>query len=85
MKAIGIDIGTTTISTVVLDQESRQVLRSETISNGSFIKTENSRERIQDPAVILPKARNVPDPVSPSARCFPPAWDRASRYRYNRR
>ena len=61
MKAIGIDIGTTTISTVVLDQESRQVLRSETISNGSFIRTENSWERIQDPDVILPKARNVLD------------------------
>ena len=56
MKAIGIDIGTTTISGVVLDVAKRQVLESRTVRNGSFIKTEHECERIQDVDVILDKA-----------------------------
>ena len=56
MKAIGIDIGTTTISGVVLDVAKRQVLESRTVRNGSFIKTEHEWERIQDVDVILDKA-----------------------------
>lgn len=56
MKAIGIDIGTTTISGVVLDTEKRQVLEARTVQNGSFIKTEHEWERIQDVDVILGKA-----------------------------
>ncbi len=50
MKAIGIDIGTTTISGVVLDVAKRQVLEARTVQNGSFIKTEHEWERIQDVA-----------------------------------
>ena len=41
MKSIGIDIGTTTISLVVLDTEKKMVLESRTISNGTFIETGN--------------------------------------------
>lgn len=40
MKAIGIDIGTTTISVVVVQTESMDVIQSRTIPNGDFIKTE---------------------------------------------
>lgn len=61
MKAIGIDIGTTTISAVVLDTEKEQVLEAKTIQNGSFISTEREWERIQDPSVIIGKARAVLD------------------------
>ena len=61
MKAIGLDIGTTSISTVVLDLESSKTVCSKTISNGSFIKTENSWERVQNVAVLTEKAIDVLD------------------------
>lgn len=59
MKAIGLDIGTTTISAVVVDGDSKNVENSFTISNGSFIETGNSWEKIQDPAVILKKTAEL--------------------------
>lgn len=61
MKTIGIDIGTTTISAVVLDHTGKRVIESRTIENGSFIRTEHEWERIQDAAVIIGKAVNVLD------------------------
>ncbi|MCC8067221.1 MAG: hypothetical protein LIO94_09005, partial [Clostridiales bacterium] len=56
MKAIGIDIGTTTISGVVLDVDQHLVTEARTVENGSFINTKHSWERIQDVDVILAKA-----------------------------
>ena len=56
MKTIGLDIGTTSISAVVLDTGLQTVLTSRTIPNGSFIKTENDWERIQDASVLADKA-----------------------------
>lgn len=56
MKSIGIDIGTTTISIVVMDSDSRNVVEARTIQNGSFITTENEWERIQDVSIIIEKA-----------------------------
>ncbi|MCM1135746.1 MAG: FGGY family carbohydrate kinase [Clostridium sp.] len=56
MQAIGIDIGTTTISGVVIDAESRKTLLSKTVENGSFIKTDREWERIQDAELIVEKA-----------------------------
>lgn len=61
MKAIGIDIGTTTISAVVLDDAQEKVLDARTIENGSFIHTEHEWERIQDVGIIIEKAKNVLD------------------------
>ena len=61
MKVIGIDIGTTTISAVVIQAESMEVIQSKTISNGSFIKTEQDWERIQNAALIIKKAKEVLD------------------------
>ncbi|MCD8369006.1 MAG: hypothetical protein LUC94_01505 [Clostridiales bacterium] len=61
MKAIGIDIGTTTISGVVLDVDGGNVLEARTMENGSFIKTEQEWERIQDVDVILRKAVELTD------------------------
>ena len=61
MKTIGIDIGTTTISAVVLETEEERVLEARTISNDSFIKTEHEWERIQDADVIIRKAEAVLD------------------------
>ena len=49
MKAAGIDIGTTTISAVIVADDLRSVEKSFTISNGSFIKTGRIWEKLQDP------------------------------------
>ncbi len=70
MKAIGIDIGTTTISGIVLDTEKRQMLEARTVQNGSFIKTEHEWERIQDVDVILDKAEDL---VKELLACCPEA------------
>ena len=70
MKAIGIDIGTTTISGVVLGVAKRQVLEARTVQNGSFIKTEHEWERIQDVDVILDKAADL---VKELLACCPEA------------
>lgn len=61
MKAIGIDIGTTTISGVVFDDSQERVLKALTVQNGSFIRTEHEWERIQDVEIIIEKAKNVLD------------------------
>lgn len=54
MKALGIDIGTTTISAVVYDSE-RCVIASRTVKNDSFLPGEVS-EKIQDPRAIYETA-----------------------------
>ena len=61
MKAIGIDIGTTTISSVVLDTDKEVTLEARTVENGSFFQTEHEWERIQDVQVILKKALDLTD------------------------
>lgn len=61
MKAIGIDIGTTTISGVVLDIKQERILEAKTIRSESFIKTEHEWEQIQDVSVIMKKARKLLD------------------------
>ena len=59
MKVLGIDIGTTTISLVVLDSEQKKVWESRTISNGTFMETAQEWERIQDVNKIVEKTREV--------------------------
>jgi len=54
MKTLGIDIGTTTISAVVV--KDGHVLSCATHKNDSFISTGNDWERIQDPGYIRSKA-----------------------------
>ena len=64
MKAIGIDIGTTTISGVVMENktvEKSRTLESKTIENGSFITTANEWEKIQDAEQIVSKAQGLLD------------------------
>lgn len=52
MKALGIDIGTTTISFVVVDGQSGEMIKSYTIANPGFLETGVSWEKIQDPATL---------------------------------
>lgn len=64
MKTIGIDIGTTTISGVVMENktaEKARTLEAKTIENGSFITTANEWEKIQDAEQIVSKAQGLLD------------------------
>ena len=56
MTVLGIDIGTTTISTVALDTADGRVVRSGTVLNQSFIDTGNEWERVQDVSLIMETA-----------------------------
>ena len=64
MQIIGIDIGTTTISGVVLEKNGTQepwILEAKTIENGSFLTTTKDWERIQDAEKIVKKSRQMLD------------------------
>ena len=63
MKTIGIDIGTTTLSFIVMETDTHRILSSRTVSNGSFIKVSNEWERIQDPKVIIRKTMDILDDI----------------------
>ena len=61
MKAIGIDIGTTSICGVVLDAENGNVLTSRTVNSDAFISTPNDWENIQDVTKIVAIASGILD------------------------
>ncbi len=61
MKAIGIDLGTTSICGVVIDTETGQVLRSRTENSNAFIPDTAPWERIQSPEMILNLAIDILD------------------------
>ena len=61
MLLAGIDIGTTTISAVVLDEAQERVLESRTVANGSFLRTGQEWERVQDAVWIAETAQEVLD------------------------
>lgn len=61
MKAIGIDIGTTTISTVVVNTDTQKLIQSKTIPNDSFICTKHGWERLQDASSIVNRAKALLD------------------------
>ncbi len=52
MKILGIDIGTTTITALVTDTESRKTISCKTLPNDSFVKGKDF-EKIQSPEKIL--------------------------------
>ncbi len=52
MNILGIDIGTTTVTCLILDTEKKQVTRSCTLKNDSFIEGK-SFEKLQDPVTII--------------------------------
>jgi len=61
MKIMGIDIGTTSISIVLLDQETGELEARETINHKSFLTGETLEDKIQDPERILRFAREKMD------------------------
>jgi len=60
MKYLGLDIGTTTICGVVLNEE-LEVIKSITKDNASEIKSNKSFERIQDPEITFNIVKNIAD------------------------
>ena len=65
MKVIGIDIGTTSICGISVDTESGRVLKSETLPNDAFIKTDFEFERIQDPEKIMNRVFEILSRLEP--------------------
>ncbi len=63
MKAIGIDIGTTSISAIVMDAAGEGMERSWTIANPGFMKPEHPWERIQDADRIVQTTRKLLDEI----------------------
>ena len=53
MKVMGIDIGTTSISIVLLDSETGELIARETLNHKSFLAGETPEDKIQDPERIL--------------------------------
>lgn len=61
MKAIGIDLGTTSICAVVINTDSGKVLRSETVNSNAFITTPDEWEKVQNVSLIINKAVSMVD------------------------
>lgn len=61
MKIIGIDIGTTSICGIVLDTDSKNIIRSKTLPNNSFIKSDYDFEKIQNPEIIMNTVYDILD------------------------
>ena len=61
MKAIGIDLGTTSICGVVIDTVSGEVLKSETVNSNAFIPKNNDWEKVQNVSIIIEKAKSIVD------------------------
>ncbi len=61
METVGLDIGTSSISAVVLDVEQKTVLESRTVPNDSFLRTGREEEKLQDVSVIFRTAKTVLD------------------------
>lgn len=57
MRIIGVDIGTTTLSFVVLDTESGKLIECMNLSNIAAIAGAQGYERIQDPEIIVSQIR----------------------------
>lgn len=66
MKILGIDIGTTTITALLLDCETKSVVKSCTLKNDSFIEGK-SFEKLQDPIKIINTVRSAVKDVTADA------------------
>lgn len=59
MRAMGIDIGTTTISVILVDGQSGELLGSRTVSHQAFIEGAYSCNRVQNPEKLYEVARKA--------------------------
>lgn len=63
MKIIGIDIGTTTISAVVIDSGSLTVVHKRTIKNDSFLSARQPWERTQNARNIIVSTKTMQEGI----------------------
>jgi sedoheptulokinase len=73
MKAIGLDIGTTTICAVVIDPDTGGILDTVTVPNNTFLEGLKPWEKLQDPIRIYTKAAGLAEELlkkHPSAGCI---------------
>ena len=63
MKSIGIDIGTTSLSAVVMDIDTGRVERAWTVPNPGFLPTDHPWERVQDADGAVRAARALLDGI----------------------
>jgi sedoheptulokinase len=66
MRTIGIDIGTTTLSIVLLEPKSGKVIDVKTVPNTSTMESKTPFERIQDPEIILELCKELLHEISES-------------------
>lgn len=59
MRAIGLDVGTTTICAIVLDAETGVIIDTTTIKNNAFIASKKTWEKIQDPSIIMDNIEKI--------------------------
>lgn len=59
MKAVGIDIGTTSVCGVVIDADTGEMINSCTKNSDAFIKTDNEWEKIQSVERIMSVANEI--------------------------
>lgn len=59
MRAMGIDMGTTTVSVIVMDVESGEIVKSKTIAHGAFIKGHIPEARVQDAEKLVNIVQNA--------------------------
>lgn len=53
MYAMGIDLGTTTISVIMMDSESGKIIDSKTIEHGAFVEGHIPESKVQDPKKLM--------------------------------
>ncbi len=59
MYLIGLDIGTTTVSAVLVERETRNLIKAVTLENNAFIKSKFGFERAQDPEIIYTTVKDA--------------------------
>lgn len=64
MNAMGIDIGTTTVSAIIMDAESGVILGSKTVAHHAFLDGHISESRIQDPNRLYEVAKAAAEELS---------------------
>lgn len=64
MKAIGIDIGTTTICGILMDAATGELLKKLTLPNDTAFEGANPYEKLQDPDKIEEKCRRIVEELS---------------------
>ena len=69
MNAMGIDIGTTTVSVVMMVTQDGAILGSRTVAHHSFLQGHIDQSKIQDPARLYDVVRRRLRSFLPTSAC----------------